>query len=674
MSFAKRLLKFLGVSLIAQIFCLSVLGYYVLSNDDHRLPASLVQNLTKIDQKILEGVALQHKLGNETARNLIAYELLELNGVDDVEFLEGKSVDQIVSRMDLRCRIYEKNINICIKPSNKDVLAFIPLTIGSDVVGHLKLGKSLNAPFVTKDIILAIVTILAAFILNMSFVIYFWFRHLRPDLHKLLSVIHSGVYDKSIQIKEYQTIQEKVVDSYRKNKNAEEERVKLERATERENISKQVVHDIKSPLTAIEGGLGRMSLSERDRDFFKKVLERAKDILADLSRGRSNKKVIVELNQFIKDLIEEKTVEYKDNANVSILFEDATLYPVFSKVLIGELGRCLSNLMNNAVEATDKRPNRITVSLSVFHGKKAVISISDNGKGIDEEKLNGILETGGSFEKPHGTGLGLLAAQRFIQDNQGTFSISSLVGQGTIVTLTLPLHANVLETGVIEINKESKIIIADDDSVIHLWWRRALRGLSNDVSFYHQVQDIPELDPKQHYVIFSDYDFGSFEENGFDCFRKVQDSRAKFDFYLVTGTDLSLIETDLIPAIIPKLNLENIKLREERMINQIILLDDEEITHLNWKCEAEKQSLNLISCYTPKDLFAKLANLKKKETPVYIDFDLGEEENGISIAQKVAMMGFTHIVLTTGYETSSIQIPSFIQCIQGKEFPLSHGL
>lgn len=673
MSLAKRLLRFLGGSLIVQMIGLSLIGYYVLSNDEHSLPPSLVQSLTKVDQKVLEGVALQNKLKNETARNLIAYELLELNGVDDVEFLDSNSIDQLISKLELKCRIVDHKINVCLKPNKKDVVSFVPVMMGAQVVGHLKLAKALNNPFVTsKDIVLVVISIVITFLLNITFIAIFWFKYLRPDLHKVLEVIHSGVADETIQSKEYLVIQDSIVESYKMNKEAENERVQLERAVERENISKQVVHDIQSPLAAIERGLNRVSLNSSDKDFFTKVLERTKEILSELSQGKSNKKAVIELKQFIRDLVNEKVVEHKDNTNVSILFNDETENPIFTNVVIGDFGRSLSNLINNAVEATSSNFNRITVSLSFApHLRKVIVSISDHGKGIEEEKLNTILETGESFEKPEGSGIGLATAQKFAQENSGTFNISSLVGQGTIVTIALPICANVVERGIVEIKRNAKIIVVDDEHVMHLTWKRILKDLPNEASYYFNVNEIPELDLNNHYVIFSDYDFGYDEATGIDCYLKAQSSNATFDFYLVTGTDLSIIETASLPAIIPKINLENVEFKEEKNTRSIVLLDNEEITHLSWGLEAEKNNLNLISCYTIREFIRKLASLKDKDTPIYIDLDLDNEENGIEAAEQAAELGFKNLVLTTGYDEGSIQLPAFIQRVQGKDFPSS---
>lgn len=669
MSLARRILRFLGVSLFVQVLGLGLLGYYVFRNKDQSLPPSIIQSLTKVDKKILEGVAFQHKIKNETARNLIAYELLELNSIDDVEFLKAESVERLILKLDLHCKPMDGAVRICTKANDEDVVSFVPVKMQDSIIGYLKLAKSLNSPFVTsKDIFLVVVTIIVAFILNMSFIIVFWLKYLRPDLQKLLGVIHTGSPNDSIQSKEYLEIQNKIVESFKRIGEAEQERIKLERAIERETIHRQVAHDIKSPLSTIKAGINRIQLEDKERSLLQKSLERLTDILSELSLGRKGLKTKVELCEFLKGIVEEKTVEYRDRSNLTILFKNLCKGSAYTDVVLGDFGRSISNLINNAVEATKDEFNEVEVSLEVT-GRKALISVKDKGKGMSKAHLDQILFEGGSFGKPQGSGLGIPSSQRFANDHNGSFEMQSELGFGTVAKLTLPLFSNVIESGVIRVKKNSKIIVVDDDKIIHLHWKKVLKGLPNDVSHYYCVNDIIDLDPNLDYIVFSDYDFGIHEGNGYDCFLKIKSFGVVFDFYLITGTDLSLIETDVIPNIIPKSSLSLIDVISSSDSNKIILLDDEDIVHLNWKYEAERRGIDFLSFYTAAELLKHLRSINEKETPVYIDFELGGDNNGIEVAKKVSEFGFKNIVITTGHE-SSVPKPDFILGVQGKDFPL----
>ena len=67
---------------------------------------------------------------------------------------------------------------------------------------------------------------------------------------------------------------------------------------------------------------------------------------------------------------------------------------------------------------------------------KCVISIIDNGTGIDKDALGKLFEpyfTG----KPKGTGLGLTLTQNIILNHQGSIYVDSETGKGTVFQISL---------------------------------------------------------------------------------------------------------------------------------------------------------------------------------------------------------------------------------------------
>ena len=66
-----------------------------------------------------------------------------------------------------------------------------------------------------------------------------------------------------------------------------------------------------------------------------------------------------------------------------------------------------------------------------------LISIEDNGSGIDPEKLGAIYEPFHTTKK-EGTGLGMMIVQRIMRDHGGEISINSEPEKGTKITLRFP--------------------------------------------------------------------------------------------------------------------------------------------------------------------------------------------------------------------------------------------
>jgi two-component system sensor histidine kinase PilS (NtrC family) len=68
------------------------------------------------------------------------------------------------------------------------------------------------------------------------------------------------------------------------------------------------------------------------------------------------------------------------------------------------------------------------------------VKVTDTGIGMDEESVARIFEPYFST-KAAGTGLGLTIAKRNVELNGGAITIASRPGQGTTVTMTVPVLA-----------------------------------------------------------------------------------------------------------------------------------------------------------------------------------------------------------------------------------------
>jgi signal transduction histidine kinase len=101
------------------------------------------------------------------------------------------------------------------------------------------------------------------------------------------------------------------------------------------------------------------------------------------------------------------------------------------------LSRALTNVVENALHAM---PGRGTLRV---RGRIEVpdvieVSVADTGVGMDAAALARIFEPYFSTQAT-GTGLGLTIARRNVELNGGTISVASTPGQGTTVTVRLPV-------------------------------------------------------------------------------------------------------------------------------------------------------------------------------------------------------------------------------------------
>lgn len=107
------------------------------------------------------------------------------------------------------------------------------------------------------------------------------------------------------------------------------------------------------------------------------------------------------------------------------------------------LGQVFINLLINAAHALPE-PRRsdslIRIDARVDQGSRAVVEIRDNGSGIDPQHLDRIFDPFFTTKpEGEGTGLGLSICDRIVAELGGKLDLRSQLGEGTIVTIQLPL-------------------------------------------------------------------------------------------------------------------------------------------------------------------------------------------------------------------------------------------
>ncbi len=101
------------------------------------------------------------------------------------------------------------------------------------------------------------------------------------------------------------------------------------------------------------------------------------------------------------------------------------------------LGQVFVNILLNAVQAMSEGELTVTAGNSP-DGRSVIITVRDSGAGMEKEVLEQAFFPYFTT-KNGGTGIGLALSQKVINDHGGTISIRSEPGQGTTVTITLPL-------------------------------------------------------------------------------------------------------------------------------------------------------------------------------------------------------------------------------------------
>jgi len=213
--------------------------------------------------------------------------------------------------------------------------------------------------------------------------------------------------------------------------------VHAEKTKEILNLSRQVAHDIRSPLSALRMTVGSASqLDSHRRDLILRAAERIDRIAEDLlqkSRGQSEIGAF-EILPACQEIIAEKNSTLKSGEfKIELEVQEAAR----SLQTVGDrkdFQRLLSNLINNSIEAaTGSGHVRITVKSEDM----ARIEISDDGAGIPDQVLSNLNYGLSVTTKVNGNGLGISHARRAIEAWGGELNIQSQLGIGTTVSISL---------------------------------------------------------------------------------------------------------------------------------------------------------------------------------------------------------------------------------------------
>jgi len=223
------------------------------------------------------------------------------------------------------------------------------------------------------------------------------------------------------------------------------------------NLSRQVSHDIRSPLSALNMVVSTLTdLPEEKQMVIKSALGRINDIANQLLKKSKNADIreirnfaaaeektateTTSISSVITSIITEKQIQFRERKNFLIESDLSKGEGLFTAMGESELARVLSNLINNSIEALGKE-GRIFIGL---HSEMnyAYITIQDNGVGIPAEILSRLGEAGFSYGKEgtqSGSGLGIYHAKKAVGEVGGNLRIESVVGRGTTVTIELPI-------------------------------------------------------------------------------------------------------------------------------------------------------------------------------------------------------------------------------------------
>ncbi|MHB8994151.1 MAG: hybrid sensor histidine kinase/response regulator [Armatimonadota bacterium] len=221
-------------------------------------------------------------------------------------------------------------------------------------------------------------------------------------------------------------------------------------------VAAEVAHDVRNFLTSILLRIEILLMDLKDpaelngeavKDALKDILQAASDGAQAVQRIQSISKADpyeafspLSINDIATDVVNMAFGQFQSSKGVSISVE-TTDVPQIEGSPTG-LRTAVMNIVINARQALPETGGHVTLRTGV-EGDYVFISVHDTGNGIPAEVLPLITEPFFTTKGENGSGLGLSVARKVIGVHEGRLEFDSGDGNGTTVTIRLPLPGTV---------------------------------------------------------------------------------------------------------------------------------------------------------------------------------------------------------------------------------------
>ncbi len=266
------------------------------------------------------------------------------------------------------------------------------------------------------------------------------------DYARELAAVNDSIIGLNVELSE----------NMRKLKDAQEEIVRRGRLAQLGQLTATVAHELRNPMSAIRTSAFLLERKTRDKglglepqlDRISGGIARCDGIitqLLDFARSQALHRESVTVDEWLKKLIQDEAEKLPKAVSVRC---ELGLSDLSAAIDSARMSRVLINLLSNASEAmvgrgddpakfSTKDPTIVVETRRATRGIEIIVA--DNGPGIAPENLQKIREplyTTKSF----GTGLGLPAAEKVVEQHGGGLEVESTLGQGARFTVWLPVE------------------------------------------------------------------------------------------------------------------------------------------------------------------------------------------------------------------------------------------
>jgi PAS domain S-box-containing protein len=246
-------------------------------------------------------------------------------------------------------------------------------------------------------------------------------------------------------------------------------------------LASGVAHDFNNSLAAILGRAQLLRRQTQDEAIVRNleiIQTAAEDAAATVRRIQTFARKSpareferLEVGGLLNDAVEITRTRWQNEARSRGLEYDVILNAGNGLHTIGSASELREVFVNLIVNAVDAMPDGGKLKINcVADESRLRLQFADNGTGMPEDVRQKIFDPFFTTKGAHGTGLGLSVSYSIIERHEGSISVASNIGEGTVFTIELPA-AGVAEESIaepandIESPKLSILVIDDEPAV-----------------------------------------------------------------------------------------------------------------------------------------------------------------------------------------------------------------
>ncbi|MBU2995587.1 response regulator [Cellulophaga baltica] len=315
----------------------------------------------------------------------------------------------------------------------------------------------------------------------------------------------------------------------------------------RDQLIATVSHDLRTPLNTISGYselIENTSLTQKQTSYFKNIKSATSYVdslvndLLDYSKLEAGKLKTENIPFNLSDLLNDTALELQEINKQKKLELHIEIDNKLEHMVLGDpfrLRQIITNLISNAYKFTHK--GHITIKATVTEKTpgiyQTIIHVIDSGIGIEEDKQETIFkeftQADDSTEKKYGGyGLGLTISKKLADLLNGTLSLESEKGSGSVFTLQIPLKVSkvkvkpktVAEKKVTEFAPNLSILIIDDDLAMLRLLKEVCETSKIKAITYSDFSKIPKQNTLKYDVVLTDIQMPNI--TGFEVIMKLK--------------------------------------------------------------------------------------------------------------------------------------------------------